>query len=335
MELEDERVPLVLYLRDFANKGVQNNIGKKVIDLIPGWNKVFGFVAIDASLEDLKEVIEALEALLEDDKCCENPAHKAAEIGALKLLQIFLHEGLIDFNTTSGSNKETPLHVACANGRTEIVKLIILASKERGIDLNAKDKLFGQTPFLVACYHGKTEIMKLFLDSSEEYDIDLTCSTNALNLHKSAFHLACKQEGTIEPVELLINSSRRYKIDLNKTDFLGDTAFQEACDNTYFDENIEIVKLMLKSAKEYGIDLNRGNGDTGFHRAISKSNAELVKFMIENHKEFGLDITRKDEMGNTGLDLVKVEIETYGRMNFVEVKNMLELETKSNCCSIL
>ena len=335
MELEDERVPLVLYLRDFANKGVQNNIGKKVIDLIPGWNKVFGFVAIDASLEDLKEVIEALEALLEDDKCCENPAHKAAEIGALKLLQIFLHEGLIDFNTTSGSNKETPLHVACANGRTEIVKLIIQASKEHGIDLNAKDELFGQTPFLVACYHGKTEIMKLFLDSSEEYDIDLTCSTKSTILHKSAFHLACKQEGTIEPVELLINSSRRYKIDLNKTDFLGHTAFQEACDNTYFDENIEIVKLMLKSAKEYGIDLNRGNGDTGFHRAISKSNAELAKFMIENHKEFGLDITRKDEMGDTGLDLVKEQIETYGRMNFVEVKNMLELETKSNCCSIL
>ena len=343
MELEDERVPLVLYLRDFANKGVQNNIGKKVIDLIPGWNKVFGFVAIDASLEDLKEVIEALEALLEDDKCCENPAHKAAEIGALKLLQIFLHEGLIDFNTTSGSNKETPLHVACENGRTEIVKLIILASKEHGIDLNAKDELFGQTPFLLACYLGNTEIMKLFLDSSEEYDIDLTCSTKSTILHKSAFHLACKQ-GTIEPVELLINSSKRYKIDLNKTDYFGNTAFQEACDNTQFDENIEIVKLMLKSAKEYGIDINRqdrsvysssGRYDDSFHHVISKSNAELAKFMIENHKEFGLDITRKNLRGNTGLDLVKEQIETYGRMNFVEVKNMLELETKSNCCSIL
>ena len=185
--------------------------------------------------------------------------------------------------------------------------------------------------------------MKLFIDSSEEYGVDLNCSTKSTDLHESAFHLACKH-GPIEAVELLIKSSKRYKIDLNKTDYSGDTAFQNACENTRFDENIDIVKLMLKSSKEYGIDINRqdrsvyshsGRYDDCFHRVIEKSNAELAKFMIENHKEFGLDISRKNLNGETGLDLVKDQIETYGRTNFVEVKNMLESETKSNCCSIL
>ena len=87
--MEDERVPLVLYLKDFANKGVQDNPKKKVIDLIPKWNQVFGFVAIDVSLEDLREIIDSLEALLEDDKCPVSAAHKAAENGSLKLLQVF------------------------------------------------------------------------------------------------------------------------------------------------------------------------------------------------------------------------------------------------------
>ena len=334
---------MVLYLKDFANKGVQDNPKKKVIDLIPKWNQVFGFVAIDASLEDLREIIDSLEALLEDDKCPVSAAHKAAENGSLKLLQVFLDEGLFNFNELAGVSRYTPLHIACDNGRTEIVKLIILASKEHGIDLNAKDELFGQTPFLLACCHGNTEIMKLFIDSSEEYGIDLNCSTKSTDLHKSAFHLACKY-GPIEAVELLIKSSKRYKIDLNKTDYSGDTAFQNACENTRFDENIDIVKLMLKSSKEYGIDINRqdrsahshsGRYDDCFHRVIEKNNVELAKFMIENHKEFGLDISRKNLRGRTGLDLVKDQIETYGRTNFVEVKNMLESETKSNCCSIL
>ena len=337
--MEDERVPLVLYLKDFANKGVQDNPKKKVIDLIPKWNQVFGFVAIDASLEDLREIIDSLEALLEDDKCPVFVAHKAAENGSLKLLQVFLDEGLVDFNARqhSDANRETPLHIACEHGRTEVVKQLILASNEHGIDLNAKDELFGQTPFLVACYHGNTEIMKLFIDSSEEYGIDLNCSTKSTVLHRSAFHLVC-ENGPIEAVNLLIKSSKRYKIDLNKTDYSGDTAFQQACENTQFDENIDIVKLMLKSSKEYGIDVNRqypDSHDTCFHHIISNSNAELAKFMIENHQEFGLDITSKNDSKETGLDLVKEQIETYGRTNFIEVKNMLESETQSNCCSIL
>ena len=186
--------------------------------------------------------------------------------------------------------------------------------------------------------------MKLFIDSSEEYGIDLNCSTNATNNHKSAFHLACKH-GTIEAVEVLIKKSRWYKIDLNKTDYFGKTAFQEACDHTLFDDNNDIVKLMLKSAKEYWIDINRQNqnvlysssGNIGFcfHSVISNGNAELTKFMVENHKEFGLDISRKNLRGRTGLDLVKEKIKTHGRTDFVEVKNMLESETQSNCCSIL
>ena len=148
---------------------------------------------------------------MEDDKCPVFVAHKAAEnvYGALKLFQIFLDEGWFDFNEPAGANRETPLHIACEKGRTEVVKLIILASKKHGIDLNAKDELFGKTPFLVACHNGNTEIMKLFLESSEEYGIDLTSSTKAFDLHRSGFHLAC-ENGTIEAVELLIKSSNLY-----------------------------------------------------------------------------------------------------------------------------
>ena len=85
----------------------------------------------------------------------------------------------------------TILHLACRDGKTEIVQLLITASKDFSIDLNARyigGFTWGFTAFHVACALGRTEIVQLLITSSKVLSINL----NAKDAHGStALHVAC------------------------------------------------------------------------------------------------------------------------------------------------
>ena len=106
-------------------------------------------------------------------------------------------------NEKVDDDARTPLHTACINGSTEIVKLLFEA-KDKKINFNYVDSI-GQTPFIIACNNGEYEIVKLFLKYAEEYKIKLNYLDG--HFHWSGFTHAVmsKQDGVLD---LLLQDER-------------------------------------------------------------------------------------------------------------------------------
>ena len=150
--------------------------------------------------------------------------------------------------------------------------------------------------------------MKLLLDLFEEYDrhpVYFFVTNGHVKLMELLFHTdfdmnqseyynpffaACSYDHT-EFVDLMINSSKDFGIDLNARNFDGWTGFMRACFKGYTD----IVNLMVNSSKDFGIDLNARNayGETGFMIARRYARTEVVNLMVNASEEFNINISRE------------------------------------------
>merc|ERR1711860_117693 len=137
----------------------------------PGWNEAIKMFVAQASLEELQEVKDSLLRLARGNgKCWPYPVHKAAEIGAVKLMEFILRTSF-DMNAKDDFRR-TALHLASIYGKTETAQLIIQYSRDFGIDMNTKAN-FERTALHLACSNGKTETAQLLIKSSKEFGIDL------------------------------------------------------------------------------------------------------------------------------------------------------------------
>jgi len=108
-------------------------------------------------------------------------------------------------------------------------------------------------------------------------DFDLNQSEHFNPLHAACFF------GHTKIVKLMVNSSKKFGIELNARDdnhYAGcETGFMCAC----FNGNTEIVKLMVNSSKEFGIELNTRNasGETGFMMAHRRGYTDTVNLMVK------------------------------------------------------
>ena len=86
--------------------------------------------------------------------------------------------------------KNESFHLACKNGRINIVQLLLkyVDLEVDWIDLNAKTKN-GYTGFHWACIQGHSDIINVLIDDADALDIDLNATNNS---GKTAFHMACK-----------------------------------------------------------------------------------------------------------------------------------------------
>ena len=94
-------------------------------------------------------------------------------------------------NTKDSRYGWTALQVACTNGKTETVQLIIHYSKDFVIDLNATDDE-GETAFHWACYKGRTRTIQMILKNWKEFGIDIKAQDNA---GRTALDLLNEEEG--------------------------------------------------------------------------------------------------------------------------------------------
>ena len=135
----------------------------------------------------------------------------------------------------------------------------------------------------------------------------------------TAFHLACHFD---EPklARLIMESSKKFGIDLNAKHNYGKTAFHSAC---YFGKT-EVARLLIESSKEFDIELNARNdyGNTALHFACIEGQIEAVKLLLENLIDIGIDIKAQDDDGETALDLVNEEIQSHEN-----AKNLEDLKT--------
>ena len=241
-----ERFILIQFILEFGDKKVEFRKNRQVMfkdvkDLVPGWDKAVKEFSMMASLTDLDQVKGSLEANIIKSF----PLHSAAENGHLKLLEFFFFtDADINEKIFMGTQGFTPFIVACKNGRTDIVNLMITSSKKFGIDLNSTSCL-GYTGFMHACYSAEWQVVKLIITSSKEFGIDLNARGHE---GYTGFMLACKR-GQSYVVKLLINLSKEYGIDLNATNTDGDAGIGIARMNGYR----EIVNLMINSSEEFDI----------------------------------------------------------------------------------
>ena len=131
------KMSFVKLLQEFGDRNVEYT-DKKLSTIVAGWNEAVKMFVAQASLEELQEVkVSLLKLARGNGKCCEDPVHKAAKIGAVKLMEFILRTSF-DMNTKDYYGR-TAWHWACRYGQTETAQLLIKSSREFGIDLNAKD----------------------------------------------------------------------------------------------------------------------------------------------------------------------------------------------------
>ncbi len=107
----------------------------------------------DKAVEKVETQQEANDALL-------NIFYRAASIGSPQIVQFLLENKGFDPDGKSNTkgNFMTPLHTACANGRVEVVALLL----EKGASASTRDPN-GVMPIHMAAQHGPTEILDLLV----------------------------------------------------------------------------------------------------------------------------------------------------------------------------
>ena len=88
--------------------------------------------------------------------------HVAAQTGQIQEFTTAFSEQK-DINIKNNCD-ETPFHLACANGRFQIVQLL-LQSTDLEIEVNAKDS-YGDTAFHLACQEGQLDVINILLENT-------------------------------------------------------------------------------------------------------------------------------------------------------------------------
>ncbi|TMW69647.1 hypothetical protein Poli38472_001803 [Pythium oligandrum] len=161
------------------------------------------------------------------------------------------------------SNGETVLPVACEDAKANVVTFLL----SQGLDVNAVD----ETKWSVlhsACDGGDLDIVKLLLAMGADL--------NALDEdEKTVLHAAC-QSGNEEVARYLLNRG----LDPKAVDNDGYSVLHSACEGG----DVDLVKLLL--AKGVDINAKTKDGTTVLHTACEEGSSDVVMFLLER----GMDV---------------------------------------------
>jgi ankyrin repeat protein len=142
----------------------------------------------------------------------------------------------VDVNKADGL-QNTPLHIACMDGKHKIIKLLLDAPK---IDMNALN-CFNECPLLSACSSNNIDCVQTLLDyNAYQHRRD--------NKGNNAIHIA-SEYGNIEIIQLLLNRG----VLINCRNAKGKTPLYVAC----VEKQLKAVNFLL----ERGADANIPDGD--------------------------------------------------------------------------
>ena len=236
-------------------------------------------------------------------------------------IMFIIEDNSYHHNNSSVNNKgQMPLHIACAHGNLEIIKIII--SSQPGLDINLQDSN-GNTPLHVACKceWNKTEVLPCF----RYLLLERKCSVNIQNnLKQLPFHILLKNYNvTADMEESILAMCSKSDIDINAQDSKGMTLLHIACDtgslsmvryltsNFQCDVNLsdnggnlplhyavksqgwdsntslEMVQLVSKGCTQ--IHAKNNSGITPLHTACTNCNMNVVKYLVF-HKKYPLNV---------------------------------------------
>jgi len=180
-----------------------------------------------------------------------------------KELDLYILNLLIEHKanvTDVDEENQTILMIACALGKTDMVKLLLKSNP----DVNARNKL-GSNALITSIFYGHTDCAKLMLEVPNLDLNSITC------YHQNALHKAIKMRN-LEVTKLLLDK----KIDVNQRSAEQRLPINEIVVNNWTDQKTtgEILKLLINAKSDVNTAM-RG-GIPPLMEMMSTKNAKLL-----------------------------------------------------------
>lgn len=198
----------------------------------------------------------------------ESPLMLAVSENRMRIVTLLCQNPNVDINLMN--NEYSPLHMAVIKNALPVVKEMIVLGNNR-LEINPKDR-YGQTPLLRAL---KLKFMDIALFLLDQQKIDVNVKNND---NRTVLSYASEM-GYLDIVKrILLNrtdtQSSPIEVNINDTDFFGQTALHLAAKNGHFD----IMKLLLDA----GIDKDIQNSVLHFIFLIHRMFYYIISNKISN-----------------------------------------------------
>ena len=208
------------------------------------------------------------------------PLHVAADLGHQPIVRDLLASQEYEVNCTN-SIGETPLHLACYGGRIGTVRTLLC---QFGADVNSRDSE-NDTPLNDAALGGHTDVVRALITQ-------FGCSPQVRGFKgRSLLHQACGG-GHLELVRTLVSE---FAADLNSKDSDNGTPLIQAGLGGHTDVVLALITEFGCKPQVRGFE-----GRTLLHMACSKGHLSLIQVLLSG---FLLYLHCTDERGDTPLHL--------------------------------
>ena len=297
-----------------------------------GWNALMYSIVhkqtdILASLLDI-EGIDVHTPSDEDGRTC---LMWATELKLNKAIQSLLPKlSLANINALDNS-KHNALMYAWKHGQLEVVQTLL---KVEGIVASTRDpdEEDGRTCLIWAVENDHDQIVLMLLPILNTEEL------NHLDWHgRSPFMLACIFN-SVKVVQVMLEHSAKYKIDVHKVDQYERSAFMHACSSNadkvvlYLLQNNfkfsiktntldvdgwncflwacqgnahRVVPILLEQAQKYKINIHASDkiGQNGFMIACNENRDKVAKILIEQSRTYEIPLNQKDARNNSAFIL--------------------------------
>lgn len=182
----------------------------------------------------------------------ETAIYKACQNGNTEIINILLAMQLIDVNSRSNYQHETPLIRAVLDHHLQAIELLLNDERTQPNLANTHN----ETAFVLACKNARADIVEIMLCHGEKIDF------NHVSNYGTGLRWACISDNTDNIVELLVNQPEL--VNINQVDEKGDSAFHNSCDQS----KLHAVSILLTRA-DLAINLQNHRGETALWSACS------------------------------------------------------------------
>ena len=239
---------------------------------------------IDGKLQSVQFIVKSLQKSNEierNDLHGRKPLHIACLNGKLDIVQFLISQANANINslTRDGYNA---LHCACKGGDLEIVQYLI-----RVCGANKEEKTqdyYQNTPLHIACKNGHLPIVQYLIEREGANPNETDAFFGMTCLHMAS------EFGHMHIVKYLVE---KIKMNLDPKDKKQRTPLQIACE----EENIEIIKYFLQ---KLNIDSPPSDFESNIRNAAEKGNLESIQYLIE---KLGVDKDSRNIYGLTPLHI--------------------------------
>ncbi|KAF7927080.1 hypothetical protein BELL_0979g00010 [Botrytis elliptica] len=276
-----------ILLQNSANANCIDKFGNTVLYAALGWCQT-----AEKSNVNLAELLVRYGADFSiKDNRLHDPVARAVALNDLRILDFLLKywkekdpEGCFLLNRDFDSM--TPLHRAAAQGRDEVVKMLLEAGNRKILTLCRLPGIYDSTALHLAVKNGHKEIVKILFDAS-----DASISLEIDKCGATPMHWAASR-GNVEIVRILLD-----KGDISAL-YIHDKAGATPLHCAVTMGHVETLRVLLDDSDSSAIDEVDHEGATPLHIAARGGNTDAANLLCSR----GADPTLEDEHHRTPLE---------------------------------